>query len=301
MGLGVCHAIHSINKSEDYKKKSELSIVKDCFLSFRDFYILRTEEKYVLYCSMEDCLKILIVDDEPEARELLNYMLHGVEGLEVVALAGHVDEALQHLKKERPDLVFLDIQMPDKDGFHFIEQVHENSYHPGIIFVTAFEHYAIQAIRNSVFDYILKPIRREELIGAIQRFRLRVNNDHQQDLSKLLQALKESIPGKVKLNTRSGYILINPQEVVYCKADGNYTHIQLVNGNREVTTQNLGSIEDLIKGDSFFRASRSYLINLRFLSRVDRKGCSCVLEYGDESCSIKIPAKKIKMLEANFA
>lgn len=300
MGLGVCHAIHSINKSEDYKKKSELSIVKGRFLSFRDFYILRTEEKDALYCSMEDFLKILIVDDEPEARELLNYMLQGVEGLEVVALAGHVDEALQHLKKERPDLVFLDIQMPDKDGFHFIEQVHENDYHPGIIFVTAYEHYAIQAIRNSVFDYILKPIRREELLGAIQRFRLRIKDDHQQDLSKLLQALKESIPGKVKLNTRSGYILINPQEVVYCKADGNYTHIQLVNGNGEVTTHNLGTIEDFMKRGSFFRASRSYLINLRFLSRVDRKGCSCVLEYGDDSCSIKIPAKKIKMLEASF-
>lgn len=301
MGLGVCQAIHSINKSEDYKKKSELCIVRGRFLSFRDFYILRTEEKDVLYCSMEDFLKILIVDDEPEARELLNYMLQGVERLEVVALAGHVDEALQYLKKERPDLVFLDIQMPDKDGFHFIEQVHENSYYPGIIFVTAYEHYAIQAIRNSVFDYILKPIRRDELVDAIQRFRQRIKNDHQQDLSKLLQALKESIPGKVKLNTRSGYILINPKEVVYCKADGNYTHIQLVNGSWEVTTHNLGTIEDFIKGGSFFRASRSYLINLRFLSRVDRKGCSCVLEYGDDSCSIKIPAKKIKILEASFA
>lgn len=301
MGLGVCHAFHSINKSEDYKKKSELSIEGDRFLSFGDFYNLRTEEKSALNCSMEDLLKILIVDDEPEARELLKYMLQGEEGMLVVGLAGHVDEALQLINKEQPDLVFLDIQMPDKDGFHFIEKVHENGFDPGIIFVTAYEHYAIQAIRNSVFDYILKPIHLEDLLSSIHRYRNRAVKTHRQDLSKLVNAMKDSSPVKVKLNTRSGYILINPQEVVYCKADGNYTHIQLVSGNKEITTQNLGAIEESLKKGSFFRVSRSYLVNLRFLSRVDRKGCICVLEYEGETCSIKIPAKKIKMLEASFS
>ena len=301
MGLGVCQAIHSINKSEDYKKKSELSIIKGRFLSFRDFYILRTEEKYVLYCSMEDYLKILIVDDEPEARELLNYMLQGVEGLDVVALAGHVDEGLQHLKKERPDLVFLDIQMPDKDGFHFIEQVHENDYHPGIIFVTAYEHYAIQAIRNSVFDYILKPVHQEELEGAIERFREKGSKVQERDLQKLVNALRGGSPTRIKLNTRSGYVLIDPLEIVYCKADGNYTHIQLTRGSCEVTTQNLGAIEEILNGNSFFRASRSYLLNLRYISRVDRKSSHCLLEYPGNSWSIKIPAQKIRLLESTFS
>ena len=84
-------------------------------------------------------------------------------GLKVVGMAGHVDEAARILKRERPDLVLLDIQMPEKDGFHFIEQIHDAGHYPGIIFVTAYEHYAIQAIRNSVFDYILKPVHQEEL------------------------------------------------------------------------------------------------------------------------------------------
>ena len=114
-------------------------------------------------------------------------------------------------------------------------------------------------------------------------------------------ALKDNGPGKVKLNTRSGYILINPQDVVYCQADGNYTHLQLVNGNRELTTQNLGTIEESLKGNSFFRVSRSYLINLKFLSRVDRKTSSCVLEYQEDSYSIRIPVQKIKLLEASFS
>ncbi len=250
---------------------------------------------------MEKLLRILIVDDEPEARELLKYTLQEEEGLKVVALAGNVDEAVQLLMKEGPDLVFLDIQMPDKDGFNFIEQIHQAGLYPGIIFVTAYEHYAIKAIRNSVFDYILKPIRRDDLVRAIRRFRTRNEKNQEQDLSQLLHALLNSVPGKIKLNTRSGYILINPNEVVYCQADGNYTYLQLISGIRELTTQNLGTIEDYLKGGSFFRASRSYLVNLRYLSRVDRRSCSCLFEYQGDSYSIKIPAQKIKVLEASFS
>ncbi len=250
---------------------------------------------------MEDLLKILIVDDEPEARELLKYMLESRPHIAVVGLAGHVDEALRILKKENPRLVFLDIQMPEKDGFHFIEQVQGLGLGPGIIFVTAYEHYAIQAIRNSVFDYILKPVRQEELDRAIERFRSLEKQTGKEDLNLLLESLKESVTDKVKLNTRSGYLLINPQDVVFCQADGNYTHILLINGNRETTTQNLGTIEGLLNSNNFFRASRSYLLNLKFLSRVDRKSCNCVLEYPGDTCFIKIPAQKIRLLESNFS
>jgi len=249
---------------------------------------------------MEDLLKVLIVDDEPEARELLKYMLQDQENIEVVGVAGNVDEAMVQLKQENPHLVLLDIQMPGKDGFNFIELVHETGLEPGIIFVTAYEHYAIQAIRNSVLDYIMKPVRQGELDGAIQRYRSSRRKLRKQDLHHLIEALKETSTRKVKLNTRAGYVLINPQEVIFCQADGNYTHIQLVNGSHETTTQNLGTIEGLLNGNSFFRASRSYLLNLRYLTRVDRKSCSCILEYPGDTCTIKIPAQKIKLLESNF-
>jgi DNA-binding LytR/AlgR family response regulator len=249
---------------------------------------------------MEDPLKILIVDDEPEARELLKFILIEEEGIEVVGLAGNVDEAMVLMNKEQPDLVFLDIQMPDKDGFHFIKLINKSNLHPGVIFVTAFENYAIQAIRNSVFDYILKPIHKEELLQAIERFRSSGKRIQNHDMGQLIEALLESMPGKVKLNTRSGYILINPMDVVYCKADGNYTHIQMVTGTRELTTQNLGTIEELLVPGTFFRASRSYLVNLRYISRVDRKSSSCILDYQGDSYSVRIPAQKIKLLEATF-
>lgn len=246
-------------------------------------------------------LRILIVDDEPEARELLKFILQEKDGLEVCGLASNVDEALALFRKEEPDLVFLDIQMPGKDGFQFIDKVRQGSTTAGIIFVTAFDHYAIQAIRESVFDYIMKPVRQEELFMAIERFREKRSKMQLPDLNGLLEVVRENRSGKVKLNTRAGYILLHPLEVVYCEADGNYTHIQMESGSRETTTQNLGSIENLLREGSFFRVSRSFLVNLKFLVRVDRKSSTCILEYNGTSASIKIPPPKIKLLEASFS
>ncbi|MEN8157179.1 MAG: LytTR family DNA-binding domain-containing protein [Bacteroidota bacterium] len=249
---------------------------------------------------MSDLLKILIVDDEPEARELLKFILQDMEGVRVVGMAGDVDDAVKLLNEELPDLVFLDIQMPGKDGFQFIDLVKGNNHKPGIIFVTAFDSYAIQAIRNSVFDYIMKPVRQNELIDAVQRYRKNRVMGENQEFSQLVSVLKRTESVKVKLNTRSGYILIHPPEIVYCKADGNYTTIQISNGTNEVTTQNLGTIEELLKSGTFFRVSRSYLVNLKYLARVDRKSNLCFLEYNGDTASIKIPAQKVKMLESNF-
>ena len=249
---------------------------------------------------MDDLLKILVVDDEPEARELLKFMLQESDGVSVIGTAGDVDEALELMKKGKPHLVLLDIQMPGKDGFQFIEQIQGMTQEPGVIFVTAYEHYAIQAIRNSVFDYILKPVHQEELDRAILRFRTRSKKVQKKELHELIETLKNNGPPRIKLNTRAGYMLIDPAEVVFCEADGNYTHIQLTSGARETTTLNLGHIEELLDGGTFFRAGRSYLLNLRYLSRVDRKNNQCVMDYPGDSSSIKIPAQKIKLLESIF-
>lgn len=245
-------------------------------------------------------MKILIVDDEPEARELLKFILQEKDGLQVVGMAGNVDEALLLLHEVKPDLVFLDIQMPEKDGFQFVEHVKKGKHEPGIIFVTAFDNYAIQAIRNSVFDYIMKPVRQEEILQAVDRYRKSNEEGRSGDLQALLEVMKRSEPGKIKINTRSGYSLIHPRDIIYCQADGNYTHMQMTHGNSEMTTQNLGSIESLLQHGSFFRVSRSYLVNLNFLSRVDRKANLCILESGEESFTVKIPPQKIKLLESNF-
>jgi two-component system LytT family response regulator len=139
---------------------------------------------------MEDALKILVVDDEPEARELLKYMLQESDGISVIGTAGDVDEAIRLMKQEKPHLVLLDIQMPGKDGFQFIEQMQGSEHEPGVIFVTAYEHYAIQAIRNSVFDYILKPVHQEELDGPYCVSEHEAKKVQKQELQQLINTLR---------------------------------------------------------------------------------------------------------------
>ena len=99
----------------------------------------------------------------------------------------------------------------------------------------------------------------------------------------------------------AGYVLIDPAEIVYCQADGNYTHLHLSRGSSETISQNLGAIEEILEGNGFFRASRSYLLNLKYLIRVDRKSCTCQMEYPGANRTITIPAQKMRILESTFS
>ena len=123
----------------------------------------------------------------------------------------------------------------------------------------------------------------------------------QHDLQMLVDALQGRGPSRIKLNTRSGYVLIDPEDIVYCQADGSYTHLHLSRGHSEIITQNLGAIEVILVGNAFFRSSRSYILNLNYLTRVDRKNCVCHMEYPGATCNIKIPSQKIKILESTFS
>ncbi len=270
-----------------------------CFLSSGDFYILLPEG--VNPESMNVPLRVLIVDDEPETRELLAFLIRSVEGCELCGLAGNMDEAVDLTKALVPDLVLLETKMSDKDAFRFLEYIRGQDRQPGLVLVSASDNEVIKSIHQLVLDYIRRSVRNEELHNALEHFPYSVNGKTSADLGRLAELLRKPAAVKKKFNTRSGYVLINPEEVVYCEADGNYTHILLANGNSELTTQNLGAVELLLEGQDFFRAGRSYLLNLRFLSRVDRKNNSCTLQYQMESVALKIPSQKIRLLEANFS
>lgn len=245
-------------------------------------------------------IKVLLIDDEPEVRDLLSILLRKFPDLEVVGQAADVDEAISLTLDKRPDLILLDIQMPDKDGFVYLDELKELRLYPGIIFVTAYENYAIRAIKNAAIDYLLKPIRKEELFAAIERFIEFRERGNKTDFSKLIDLLSKNQPGRVKLNTRTGYFFVDPDEIFYIEADGNYCQINMISGKSEVSTINLGTLEKLIDGSNFLRISRSFIINLKYLTRVDRRLNICELEYNGFSHKLKIPSQKIKLLEGYF-
>ena len=249
---------------------------------------------------MEKQVRILIVDDEQEALDLLSYLINDLQDAIKVGEAACVDEALKVFKETSPDLVLLDIQMPGKDGFCFVEEINSLGYNPGIIFVTAFENYAIKALKQSAFDYILKPIDFNELKGSVEQYIKKINNNKQNQYERLLRFLDNTASEKVRLNTRTGFILLNTGDIVYCKADGNYSHIQMSSGKVEIIAQNLGNIECLLGNHFFFRLSRSYLVNLNYLSSVNRKTGYCIMEYSDNEIQLRTPGHRLKQLEIIF-
>jgi len=245
-------------------------------------------------------IDILIVDDEEEVRDLLQIMLRSYPGSRVIGQAENVESAIRLSRELKPNLVLLDIQMPFQDGFDYLNGIRELNLHPGIIFVTAYENYAIKAIRNAAFDYILKPVNKIELFHALDRFKESLARKNHGEISELIDLLNKSKPGKLRMNTRNGFFFVDPQEIVYCEADGNYSHIWLSNGKKEISTLNLGNMEKMFNREVFLRISRSYIVNMDYVTRVDRKSNICELEIGDISFKLKVPGQNLKILDDFF-
>lgn len=240
-------------------------------------------------------ISILIVDDEPEARDLLTMLLERIDGVEVLGTAEGVDEAFDQILIKQPELVLLDIQMPLKNGFELVSLVHEAKLSTGFIFVTAYDEYAIEAIRASAFDYLLKPVDTDELQESVGRFRDSMkDNDIILQLEEMMQGLGKK--SRIKVNTRSGFILINPDEVLHCVAAGNYTEVHLVNNRVETITSNLGSFMEQLPADNFFRISRSGMVNLNYLVRVNHKSGTCRLK-GDPDIELKVARNRRQKLD----
>jgi len=165
----------------------------------------------------KESIAILIVDDEPEARDLLVILLRQIEGIRIVGMAENVDVALSLVDEKSPDLILLDIQMPGKNGFELVSKLRETGRDTGYIFITAFDDYAIRALRATAFDYLLKPVDPKELSRAIGSFREEWKRKVLSDsVDNLLSNL--GIGRRLKLNTRTGFMVINPMDIVYCLA-----------------------------------------------------------------------------------
>ncbi|MBK7713417.1 MAG: response regulator transcription factor [Bacteroidales bacterium] len=219
---------------------------------------------------MEHKLSALIVDDEESARRLMVKLLEETLYFSEIRLANSVDSALIELNKFNPDLIFLDIKMPGKYGIEFVDELHFVDGKPGIVFVTAYDQYAIQAIKIQAFDYLLKPVNRKELKNCIEKYASRY-----EEVPSLIVSRAESLKkfSRIKVNTRTGTVFINPATILFCKAEGNYTTI--CTGEKEyLCSLNLGKLKEQLPVSGFIRIGRSLIINFEYITLLDRKKCS---------------------------
>jgi two-component system LytT family response regulator len=214
-------------------------------------------------------IKVIIVDDELGAREALAKMLEKhFKQIQVVAKADSMITAFDAITTNQPDVVFLDIEMPNGNAFDLLEKFKEINFN--IIFTTAYDHYAIQAIKFSAVDYILKPIDLDELEQAIKRLEEKSGKSTALDYQykMLLANIKpENKLKKIGIPDGDGIVFINLADIVRCESDGNYTFFILTTGKKIIASRTLGEYEQMFAGDNFFRVHRSHLINLQHIKK----------------------------------
>lgn len=206
-------------------------------------------------------ISAIIVDDEPGNIDVLKKMvMNFCENVEISGTASSVDEAIPLIKEKKPDLVFLDIEMPGKNAFDLIDYLSPVDFE--IIFVTAFEHYALKAFRYSAIDYLLKPVNISELREAVKKAGKRTkerNFQHRLDNFFSIEKKKET---KIAIQLKDGYSFVNYNDIVCCSSEGSYTVIFLVNGTKLLSSNNLKHFAELLPEDIFCRIHHSHLVNL---------------------------------------
>ncbi len=229
-------------------------------------------------------IKILIVDDEQSAGRILKVLLEKhIPGEKQIEISNHPAEALELLKTYQPTLVMLDIEMPVMNGFDFLNRASDWNF--DVIFTTAYDQYAIKAIRFSALDYLLKPIDIVDLQNAVNRHIVKkqsaVTLSQQPLMNNLIYNLqqKDQQQFKLALSTSEGIFLYDPKEIVLLEGSSNYTKFFFANQKQLIVAKTLKEYEDILVEHQFLRVHKSYLVNKSHVIKVDREG---VLELSNK-------------------
>ncbi|HWN87512.1 MAG TPA: LytTR family DNA-binding domain-containing protein [Chitinophagaceae bacterium] len=217
-------------------------------------------------------MKAILVDDEPDGIRTLKKMLEShCPNVEVAATCSNAVVAKQELERVRPDVVFLDIQMPGKSGLDLLTEMPEKEFE--VIFVTAHNEYMLQALQYSAADYLLKPVDEDRLIEAVQRVETRIQAEKKEWTETLMHNLnKAGSPSEMKLclPTLKGFIVVKLDDIIYCEAERSYTIFHL-DGKRTVTvSKSLIEYDNLLQETQFFRIHKSFLVNLNHIKEYQR-------------------------------
>jgi two-component system, LytTR family, response regulator len=229
-------------------------------------------------------LRAIIIDDEPKGRSILQQLLasHAPQ-LNIVGIAATADEGLKIIDSHKPDVVFLDVEMPGKSGFDLLRELSSIDFK--VVFVSAHNHYSLKAIKFHAFDYLLKPIDLDELQQTIEKLLKAAPGNTAEQLSELLTASKPGNTelGKIAIPSLSSIDLINVDDILYCEASANNTLVFLVNNKKIVATKNLKEYEDLLNHHRFFRIHHAYLVNLKHVAKyIKGEGGSVILSNQKE-------------------
>ncbi|TVZ52465.1 LytR/AlgR family response regulator transcription factor [Dokdonia sp. Hel_I_53] len=234
-------------------------------------------------------MKAIIIDDEKKARILLSTILEeNCKEITNVLTAQDLLSGIDIIKNEKPDIVFLDIEMPENSGLEILEFLDPNTINFEIIFTTAYSEYAVQAFELSAIDYLLKPLRPSKVISAVQKV---IDQKSSSKNNKKIEALKESLATqnfkKIALPVSDGIKFVNFKDIIFFQADGMYTTVTTIDDEKILISKPLRHFTDLLKDVSYFyKTHRSYLINLNFIKKYVKSDGGYILMTNDVSVSI---------------
>ncbi|MEO7990594.1 MAG: LytTR family DNA-binding domain-containing protein [Chryseolinea sp.] len=229
-------------------------------------------------------MKAVIIDDEEDSRKILaNYLAKYCADVEVCGFGESVATGKEAIQKHNPDVVFLDIEMPYGNGFDLLDSITDITFET--VFVTAFDHYAIQALNQSASYYLLKPISIDELINAVDKIRTeRKEASHTRHSNVLLDNIRTSVNQKIMLPTMEGFEIVTINTILYCEAADNFTRFHLDGvATPLLICKTLKYFEEILKEHRFLRIHRSYLINPDYVIRYTKgKGGSVTMKNNKE-------------------
>lgn len=227
-------------------------------------------------------MRAIIVDDELYCTEVLSALLRKhCPQVEILAEFTDPQKAVPYILEQNPDLLFLDIEMPRLNGFDLLERCKPIQFQ--VIFTTAYNQYALRAIKLSALDYLLKPIDTEELIEAIQKAQQHLQRPEweQIELMETTRQAGESVPKQIALSTLEGLIFVEVAEILYCKSEGSYTTLYFTNGETMLLSKSIKEVGDLLTVCGFLRVHNSYLINLNHIKKYIRgEGGEVIMKNG---------------------
>ena len=232
-------------------------------------------------------LKAIIIDDEPDCVKLLALQLKMYcPQVEVIAECTESEVGYAKIKELNPDIVFMDIEMPVMNGFQLLEKLGGINF--SLVFVTAYDQFAVKAFRFSALDYLLKPIDGKDLKAAVLKAEQRVWPKAQQ-LSLLKEQMSggiKNLPDKIALPYQNGVIFTEIKSVIYCESDNNYTRVFTEDGKKYVVAKTLGDIQEILEERNFLRIHRQYLINLNHIKKYVRGDGNYVIMSNDQSVPV---------------
>lgn len=233
-------------------------------------------------------IRCVLIDDENNSLEMMEWLIKTYcPQVSIVAMCNSSEKGIEAIKKFKPDVVFLDIEMPHMNGFDMLEQFDKLFF--DVVFCTAYDQFAIKAFKYSALNYLLKPVDPADLQETIRRLEEKKSSPSKEQIEMLLQNIRGNAKPPVQriaLTTNDGMIFVSTQDILYCEAESNYTSVVLKGGKRILVSKVLKDIDETLSGNDFYRIHNSFLININHIKKYVRGDGGYVIMENDVTISI---------------